>query len=118
MGDNVTITATATDADGSISNVKFYNGTTLLSTDASSPYSHALANLAAGKYTLTAVATDNEGKSATSSPITISVQGPYNGTVHPIPGTIQLENYDLGGNGFAYSDGSTRKYRWSNFPNG
>ncbi len=106
VGDNLTITATATDSDGSITNVKFYNGTTLLSTDASAPYSHALTNLTPGKYTLTAVGTDNEGKSGTSAPITISVQGPYNGTVHPIPGTIQLENYDLGGNGFAYSDGS------------
>jgi len=31
-------------------------------------------------------------------------QGPYGGTVAAIPGTIELENYDAGGNGFAYFD--------------
>lgn len=34
-------------------------------------------------------------------------QGPYNGTPSPIPGTIQLENYDVGGNGTAYSDNTS-----------
>lgn len=31
-------------------------------------------------------------------------QSAYNGIVHPIPGIIQLENFDIGGNGFAYLD--------------
>lgn len=106
VGDNVTITATAADAGGSIANVKFYDGTTLLSTDVSSPYSFVLANLAAGKHTLTAVATDNEGKTTTSTPVVISAQGAYNNKPHAIPGTIQMEEYDLGGNGFVYNDAS------------
>ena len=104
VGDNVTITATATDPDGTIASVKFYNGATLLSTDNSSPYSYTISNIAAGQYTLTAVATDNEGKTATSTPVIIAAQGAYGNTPHPIPGTIQVEEYDLGGNGFAYSD--------------
>lgn len=37
---------------------------------------------------------------------TAKPQGPYNGVVHQIPGTIQAEEYDLGGNGVAYSDDS------------
>lgn len=31
-------------------------------------------------------------------------QGPYNGIPHPIPGTIQMEEFDLGGNGISYMD--------------
>lgn len=33
-------------------------------------------------------------------------QAPYGGTVATIPGTIEFENYDVGGNGFAYFDDS------------
>jgi hypothetical protein len=70
---SITINATAADTDGSISSVAFYNGATLLGTDATSPYSFAWTNVAAGTYTLTARATDNGGAVTTSTAITISV---------------------------------------------
>jgi lysophospholipase L1-like esterase len=62
----VTITAIASD-NGGVSKVEFFNGTTLLGTDRSSPYSYRWANVAAGMYTLSAKATDNFGATATSS---------------------------------------------------
>lgn len=70
---NIIIGATASDADGTIASVKFYQGTTLLSTDNASPYSYTWANVAPGDYTLTAVATDNDGLTTTSSPVLIHV---------------------------------------------
>ena len=36
----MTLSATASDSDGTISKVEFYNGTTLLGTDTTSPYSY------------------------------------------------------------------------------
>lgn len=63
----VTLTVTATDSDGSISNVMFYRGTTLLNTDASAPYSYTTGTNAAGDYTFYAVAQDNAGGKATNS---------------------------------------------------
>ncbi len=105
----INLTATASDPNGTISKVEFYNGTTKLGEDATSPYAYAWTNVAKGSYTITAVATDNAGNKTTSTAITIKVnvpQGPYNGIIHPIPGTIQVEEYDLGGNGVAYSDDS------------
>lgn len=107
-GTDITLSATATDANGTISNVKFYNGTNLLSTDNTSPYSFVWENVAAGSYELTAVATDNDANTAEAK-ITIKVnvpQGPFGDNFHVIPGTIQLEEFDMGGNGFAYSDSS------------
>ncbi|MBO9699090.1 MAG: endo-1,4-beta-xylanase [Sporocytophaga sp.] len=104
----ITLTADASDADGSISNVQFYNGSTLLGSDNTAPYTFNWTNVQAGTYTIKVVATDNNGATAQSQ-ITIKVnvpQGPYKGTAHIIPGTIQLEEYDLGGNGAAYSDDS------------
>ena len=65
--------AAATDGDGTISKVEFYQGTTLLGTDLSSPYTLATTYTAAGTYTVTAKATDNAGAMTTSSPITVTV---------------------------------------------
>ncbi|WP_198937822.1 Ig-like domain-containing protein, partial [Pelomonas sp. KK5] len=69
----VTLTATAADTDGAITTVDFYNGSSKIGTATSAPYSFSWTNVAAGSYTLTAVATDNGGLSATSSPISIRV---------------------------------------------
>ena len=78
-GSNLTITASASETNGTISSVTFYNGTTQLGTSTTSPYSYTLTNLSAGNYNLTAVATDANGNSTTSSPVIVSV------TANPIP---------------------------------
>jgi GH35 family endo-1,4-beta-xylanase/archaellum component FlaG (FlaF/FlaG flagellin family) len=75
---SITINANAADADGTVSNVQFFNGTTLLGSDASSPYSFVWTNVAAGTYTITAKATDNSGAITTSTAITVVVNGPAN----------------------------------------
>jgi chitinase len=63
---NLTLTANASDTDGSVAKVEFYNGPTLLGTKTTAPYSIAWNNVAAGNYTLTARATDNVGAATTS----------------------------------------------------
>ncbi|SEE56514.1 Por secretion system C-terminal sorting domain-containing protein [Tenacibaculum sp. MAR_2010_89] len=93
VGGSITINASATD-DGSISKVEFFNGTTKLGEDTSSPYSYTVANAQAGKYILTAKATDNENNSTTSSSVVIS-----DGTQTPISGKILVgywHNFDNG----------------------
>lgn len=105
---SVDLAATATVSSGTINNVKFYNGNTLLSTDNTSPYSYSWTNVVAGTYAIRAIATDNMGNTA-SDTVSIKVnvpQGPYNGTAMAIPGTIQAENFDVGGNNVAYFDDS------------
>ncbi|MEM9686998.1 MAG: Ig-like domain-containing protein, partial [Bacteroidota bacterium] len=73
-GDDISITADASDSDGNVVNVEFFQGNVKLGEDATSPYSFSWTNVAAGTYTLTAVATDNEGESTTSSSVAIDVQ--------------------------------------------
>lgn len=104
----INLAATATVSGGTISNVSFYNGNTLLTTDNTSPYTHSWTNVAGGTYSVRAVATDNQGRKAeVTQTIKVNVpQGPYNGVAKAIPGTIQAEEYDLGGNGVAYNDDS------------
>ncbi|HEY8400634.1 MAG TPA: Ig-like domain-containing protein, partial [Cytophagaceae bacterium] len=69
----VNITATASDPDGSVSKVEFYNGSQYLGEDTSSPYTYSWTNVSAGNYTITAKVYDNLNLSSTSSPVNISV---------------------------------------------
>lgn len=107
---SIALTATAADSDGSVSQVQFYAGNTLVGTDTTAPYAVTWSNVAAGTYSLTARATDNAGAVTTSAARSITVtaapvaSGPYGGTRHAIPGTIQAEHYDLGGEGVGFHD--------------
>ncbi len=68
------ITANASDPDGTIKNVSFYDGATLLGSDNSSPYSFILPNPLIKNYTFTAKATDGNGVTTTSSSVSINYQ--------------------------------------------
>jgi hypothetical protein len=102
----LTIDVNVTDPDGTISNVFYYLNDELILEEWVAPYAFDYTIETAGDYTLKAVATDDGGA---TSEIVISLsanvpQAPYGGVPHPIPGTIQLEEYDVGGNEFAYYD--------------
>ncbi|MBN1598756.1 MAG: family 16 glycosylhydrolase, partial [Bacteroidales bacterium] len=88
---NITINANASDPDGSVTSVAFYNGGSLLGTDNSSPYSYTWTNVSEGNYSIAARATDNSGATTTSSAVNITVEA---GAVKTIPGTIEAEDYD------------------------
>ena len=77
-GDNITISANATDSDGSISKVEFYRGSTKLGEDLTSPFSYSWTTATAGTYTISAKATDNDGAATTSSTRSITVNTPAN----------------------------------------
>jgi len=71
---SLTINANATDTDGSISKVEFFNGATKLGEKTSSPWSLTWNDIPVGDYTLTAVATDNLGVNTTSEAVNVHVQ--------------------------------------------
>jgi|GEM_PF-547730 len=71
---SVTIAATASDTDGTVTKVEFFDGATKLGETASSPYSFAWSSVPAGTHTLIARATDNDGGVTTSSPVTLKVE--------------------------------------------
>jgi chitinase len=70
---NISIAATASDSDGTVVKVDFFQGTTLLESDTTSPYSFSWTNVPAGTYSLRAVATDNLGATG-SSTVSITVR--------------------------------------------
>lgn len=68
-----TLTANATDTDGTITNVQFYQGALLLGQDNAAPYSWYIPSLPPDRYQFTAVAQDNYGGAATSRVVTAFV---------------------------------------------
>jgi hypothetical protein len=74
----VNLAATASDADGSVTKVEFFNGSAKLGEDTTAPYSFTWRSVAAGTYTLTARATDNLGARTTSAASTITVSASSN----------------------------------------
>jgi Bacterial Ig domain/Secretion system C-terminal sorting domain len=73
VGTNLTINGTATDPDGTVSKVEFYQGTTLLGTSTTAPYNFTWSNLAVGSYDLTIKAYDNLNAIGTSTNVNITV---------------------------------------------
>lgn len=93
----VAIGAAASDPDDTVTNVQFFDGTSSLGNVAASPYTIS-ANLAIGSHTLAAVATDNQGATNISTPVTVTVLAfpppgvsfitPTNGSIFTAPATI------------------------------
>jgi Bacterial Ig domain len=139
-GSNLTITASASETNGSIAQVQFYNGSTLLATDTSSPYSYTFNNILTGSYTLTAKATDTRGVSTTSSsvavtvtalPPVVSITSPANGSnftagsdlnitasASEVNGSISGVYFYNGTTFLGSSSTSPYSYKWTNVPAG
>jgi hypothetical protein len=77
----VAITVNATDADGSVSKVEFYNGSTKLGEATSAPYTFTWSSVPIGSYTLTATATDDRGLQS-SAQVNITVTNVAAATVY------------------------------------
>jgi plastocyanin len=101
-----TFSATASDPGGSVASVQFFRDSTSFGTDMASPYSVMVSSLAAGNYTLSAVATDNQGARATNlvsiivnALPTVNITSPTDGTIMAAPysGTIQATATDSDG---------------------
>jgi Glycosyl hydrolase family 48/Cellulose binding domain/Bacterial Ig domain len=68
------LTASAAASGGAtVTQVSYFNGTALIGTATTSPYSFSWQNVAAGDYNVTAVATDSTGATGTSPPLGIHV---------------------------------------------
>ncbi len=106
---NITISANASYSKGEITKVEFYQDQEKIGETSVSPYQMIWNNVAAGKYKIRSIAYTNDGLSIKSDFINITVGGganssPYGGTPAQIPGTIEAENFDLGGQNVSYYD--------------
>jgi hypothetical protein len=73
VGTNVNLAATASDTDGTITQVQFLVNGVALGTDNTSPYSLVWTPGSTGTYTVTAQATDDTGNVTTSTAATVTI---------------------------------------------
>ncbi|WP_269531870.1 Ig-like domain-containing protein [Chitinimonas sp. BJYL2] len=126
---------TASDVEGGITRVEFYNGPTLLKSDTAAPYDHTWTGLSAGSYTLKARVYDQQGaytdKSITvqvNNPPTISVSAasrvaadttvPLSVTLNANGNTIQQVEYFNGTTSLGVVTVSPYSLNWANVPVG
>jgi Tol biopolymer transport system component len=75
VGTTITLNATAGNGNGPIAQVQFFVNGKSLSVDSAAPYSATWTPVAAGTYSLVAVATDSAGISTTSAALAITITG-------------------------------------------
>lgn len=80
-GEEILIEADATDEDGTVIQVEFYAGTTLLGTDTAAPWNWIWEGALEGSHGLTAVARDDDGENTTSAMVNVTVASSQVGDV-------------------------------------
>jgi chitinase len=75
-GTDIKIQAFATDDNGPVARMDFYEGTNRLIEDTMPPYEYVWQKVEAGEYTLSVAAVDDQGNELSSSSITVTVTNP------------------------------------------
>jgi hypothetical protein len=102
---DIVLQADAADSDGTITKVEFYSGTSKLGEDTSIPYSFNWGGVAAGTYTLTARAVDDDNAETTSAPVTIAVRNPLS--------PVTLENVTVASGNCTFSFVTESKWSYT-----
>lgn len=97
----VPLAASAADPENGINRVEFFSGTTRVGQDNTAPYTFDWTGVAAGSYTLRAIAFNTLGLARTSAPVNVTVKAniaptvtlsqPANGSVFVSPASLTLE---------------------------
>ncbi|WP_165453923.1 carbohydrate-binding protein [Hyunsoonleella flava] len=117
-GNAIEVEASTTSAPENIASIELFINDVLVRSITSAPYTWGysgqndalLENIDEGTYNLKLVLTDDRGRTKESTIIVTSTDyptRPFSGTAHIVPGVIQVEDYDLGGQGFAFNDSSS-----------
>ena len=102
--ENTTLIATTTAQN--LESVSFYVNNQLVKTITEAPYEANYKPTAKGTYNVTAEATDTDGKTSKVFTYTLKVNNkrtPYRSVIN-LPGVIQAENFDKGGEGVTFHD--------------
>ncbi len=106
-GDSLVISATP-NAPRGLSKVEYFQGEFKLGETTTNPHQIIIPEVAEGAFRIRAKITDTTGKFNFSDFVVVTVgtetQGPYSMNPVPIPGVVEAEFFDVGGQGVAYND--------------
>ena len=114
VGDKTTITVNAKtkNEERTIKEVRVYANDMLIGTVSEAPYTIEFEPKSKGSYSISAIAIDSEGDQNVSTKKALKVNGkrlPYSGSPVSLPGTIQAENFDKGGEGLSFHDSDSNR---------
>jgi alpha-tubulin suppressor-like RCC1 family protein len=90
----ITLAATASDSDGSVAKVEFFQGTTKLGESTTALFTYTWSGVVPGSYILSAKATDNQGATAQSATVSITVQSAIGDTDgNGLPDDWEIANF-------------------------
>lgn len=100
----INFTPVYTECDSAIAKIRLYtNGNLTTDTIKSRPFHYNYKPSSGGKVSFTAIAIDTLGRESAIAQYTYKIRGPYSSAIS-IPGTIQAENFDKGGEGLSFHD--------------
>jgi len=118
LGDKAVIEVKAESSTSAIAYVEVYANGLLIGTLTEAPFTMEFEPTEKGTYTITAIAYDAEGKENASSKRTLKVNGkrvPYSNSPIEIPGIIQAERFDKGGEGMTFHDSDSERQGDTNY---
>lgn len=111
QGNSIPFAATATDSDGTIAKVEFYDGSTLIYTANAAPYSIGVVASTIGSHAVTAVATDNNGATTISNTAQVTINAASNGT----PQAYYIHTDQLNTPRLITDNNNQAVWRWDNW---
>ncbi|MBO6575930.1 MAG: family 16 glycosylhydrolase [Rhodothermales bacterium] len=108
-GDTVNVSASSSDPNGQLESLTLLQSGVPIASATSSPLEISAVGVAEGCYSLTARGVDEAGWTGDSAPVEVTVgancgQAPITMVPHAVPGTLEMELYDQGGNTIAYRE--------------
>jgi chitodextrinase len=94
-GATILVSANASDSDGSVARVQFFDGPVLIGEDTSAPYTFQWTGAAAGPHALSAHAIDNANASTISATVSITVGSTGGGGGGPFPTQVFAPYVDV-----------------------
>lgn len=91
-------------SESGITKADFYLNETLVGSANGSPFTFEYEIEEPGVYNFQAILSNNEGKTFDSNIEQVTAYGPYEGKAQSIPGIVEVEHYDVGGEGVTYHD--------------
>ena len=110
INENTTIKVDASCEASPVKTVRLYVGDVLLKTLTEAPFETTYKPTAKGTYKVTAVAVTEDGKESEIAKYTLNVNNKrtaYRGLI-TLPGLLQVENFDKGGEGFTFHDSDSQ----------
>ena len=117
INENTTLSVSASSPTSTIANVKIYLDNVVLKNLTAEPFETTYKPTAKGTYNITAIATDAEGKQSKIAKYVLKVNNKrtaHKGVVN-LPGIIEAENFDRGGEGFTYHDSDSNDEGGTNY---